>query len=145
EIDENRGEAHFSFHPEDQQTEMPYIIQIPEGWKGRYYPAYLPDGFSLDHINSLGDRIDWLKGDEAKITFVELDENAGLTSGTEGAEKVEQVIIKGYEGILIVGDVMNIHSVSITWAMEDRWFLLATNNLDDDTAIRIAESVQAYE
>ncbi|MBQ9264597.1 MAG: DUF4367 domain-containing protein [Clostridia bacterium] len=143
EIDDVHKEAHFSFQPADQPTQEPVAVpSVPEGWRGEYYPAYLPDGFSVDHINSFGDRIEWLKGDEAKITFFELDETAGLTSGTEGAERIEQILIQGNEGVLIVGDALNIHSVSITWAMKDHWFDLVTNGLSEDEAIRIAESVR---
>ena len=141
EIDENRGEAHFSFRPEDQPTELPYIIKMPEGWKGKYYPAYIPSGFSITEYDDIFHSIEWQNDAEARIIYSEYDENITSVSGTEDAE-ITSILIHGNDATMIDGYTDNVHCVTIVWAEEDRWFDLIFYGVDTSEAIRIAESVR---
>lgn len=141
EIDENRGEAHFSFRPEDQPTELPYITKMPEGWKGKYYPAYIPSGFSITEYDDIFHSIEWQNDAEARIIYSEYDENITSVSGTDGAE-ITSILIHGNDATLIDGYTDNVHCVTIVWAEEDRWFDLIFYGMDTSEAIRIAESVR---
>lgn len=143
EIDDVHKEAHFSFQPADQPTQEPVAApSVPERWRGDYYPTYLPVGFLVDYISSTGTDIIWLNEGTEKIDFSELDEYSGVSAGTEGTT-ISKVSIHGNEGVMIAGYGYSSYNVSITWAIEDRWFNLTTYGLSEEEAIRIAESVQA--
>lgn len=45
----------FMIHSEEEYTELALIpsgetLDIPQGWQGAYYPAYIPEGFAITHV-----------------------------------------------------------------------------------------------
>lgn len=147
EFDESAHEAHFSL-----QTDSVYIpkeinsaatVEIPFGWKGEYFPYYIPDDMSVTYISKQdGTNIEFEGEGARKIAFSEFDSAASLTAGTEGAIISQITLSNGATATVIEADTAEIHIVSLTWAVEEKWFDLATYNLSREQAIQIAESVK---
>ena len=137
EIDSENNEAHFSFQENNSAT-----FYVPDSWKGKYYPSYIPENFEIEYTNSFGDRIRMTTVDNQMISFAEFDENVGLTVGIENASMSTIYLNNNTVAYLTDGYAFDIHGVSIVWAVDDKWFDLATNNIDTSEAIRIAESVK---
>lgn len=146
-FDETAHEAHFSL-----QTDSVYIpkeinsdatVEIPSGWKGEYFPYYIPDDMSVTHISKQdGTDIEFEGEGARKIAFSEYDSSASLLAGTEGAIITQITLSNGTTATIIEADLAKIHVVSVTWAMQEKWFDLATYNLSREQAIQIAESVK---
>ena len=147
EFDETAHEAHFSL-----QTDSVYIpkeinsdatVEIPFGWKGEYYPYYIPDDMSVTYISKQdGTDIEFEGEGARKIAFSEYDSTVSLTAGTEGAIISQITLSDGATATIIEADLQEIHVVSLTWTGAEKWFDLATYNLSREEAIQIAESVK---
>lgn len=134
-FDSDEGAMNFSF-VEDTDA----AFDVPEGYMGAYYPAYIPDGFTLEYVGPILPAVHFIR-DEQAISFFEGDENAEGTNGIEGAT-VETITIHGREACLIEGEGLSSHVVNIIYAVDDKWFDITTYNLEKSEAIRIAESIK---
>lgn len=112
------------------------FIDVPEGWDGLYYPAYIPEGLTL--VQADWDAAYYGNGADARplMSFYELDEGSVMQIDTEGAE-VRAILIHGQPAHLSVKGT-HIH---IFWSEGARYFVVGTRDLPEEDAIRIAESV----
>lgn len=134
--DQSKQEANVSF------VETPSLsFDVPEAWRGIYYPSYIPEGFSVESCSSLLPKVSYESVDGGQMDFYELDEAAESTLGTEGGE-VFAAMIGTHEGHVIESNADGLHIVDLVWAVEDRWFHLSALNIELDEVIRIAESVR---
>lgn len=137
-IDIDRGEARFQFveNPSEEFT-------VPEIWPGEYFPSYIPEGFEVTQVVEAFSLIEYQAGDQQKVSF---SENTGEVSGNAGTDNatITEIEINGATGYVIDGYSRNgtVHAVTITWAIDDRWFSLVAKNVETDEAIRIARSVK---
>ena len=152
EIDEERGEAYFSFQPEETNEEIhgteatlsyeTTTAVVPDCWTGNYYPVYLQKDFEVNYFDEFFHTIELVASDNRRILFSELNENITEMRGTEGAT-VDTILIQGKEATIIDGWHNNIHNVTIVWPADDdhTWFDLVTYGIETEETIRIAESV----
>lgn len=147
EIDETEHEAHFSFHADSaysqEENGSGKAAEIPDGWKGEYYPYYIPEDMSVTYISQYdGTDVEFEGDGDRKIAFSEYDSGTSLVAGTEDAVITQITLSNGATAIVIEGDSREIHTFSVTWAIGDKWFDLTVFNLASEQAIRIAESVK---
>lgn len=137
-IDTDRGEARFQF------VENPSVeFTVPEMWPGEYYPSYIPEGFTVTQIVEAFTLVEYNSSNRQKISFSENTAEVSGNAGTDNATLTE-IDINGATGYIIDGSSREgtVHAVTITWAIDDRWFSVVTKNVETDEAIQIARSVK---
>ena len=127
-----------------QDDEIPMKVQSPPDWTGTLFPSFVPEGFTLEEVNG-GLYALWQSEDGAQIIFNELPRDAVSVAGIKDAQ-VTTVQRDGGTYYMIVadptaGDPNGCHVCDITSQMGESWFCLVTYYLDDETALRIADSV----
>lgn len=110
-------------------------LQVPAEWQGDYYPAYIPEGFSVASFDTAVCMVTYRNDEDAKIMFAEFDEDSATSVDTENA-KLDYVTIHGDTALVIDhGD-----HVAITWNNGQRYFLLLSDASREET-LHMAESV----
>lgn len=136
ELDEERNEANFSF-VEDVNASF----DVPGEWKGKFFPAYLPENIWQSFINEEGTDIEFEGDGSKKISFSELDERASLMAGTEGAE-IETMNLSNGSAAVIIEDIReDWKTVSVMWSADEKWFDLVTYGYSREETLKIADSV----
>lgn len=141
------------FEPDVEQGAM-YIrlmedpdaaFDVPEEWDGEYFPSYLPEGYSVSLIDTILStvvfRSDTNPDIDVYIVFSEYGADTVEYSGTDNAT-IYNVDINGSTAHVIDGYTGSIHSVSVKWSGEDKWFIVDTYGLESAEALKIAESVK---
>ena len=137
EVDEEQGGMYFRFMEDPDAA-----FAVPEEWTGDYFPAYIPDGFSFWKMNIyIPHSIEYRNSEGHQIFFNELTEDTSGYVGTDNTE-ITYIDLHGTMAQVIDGYDGDIHAVTITWANDDRWFVVATNDVDTEEAIAIARSVR---
>lgn len=113
-------------------SEMP---DVPSEWQGQYYPAYIPEGFTLDYVDPLYVEAQYKNSDGQKIVFREYELNDYTNFDTEDSI-VSTITIRGAEALISEKK----DRYSIVWAMDDCYLLLRCDT-SREMAIQIAESV----
>lgn len=136
-IDEEQNSARFLFSEDEAQS-----FVVPVEWEGAYYPAYIPEGYTVaayDSWESVYDEIEYSNGADGMIRFQELGSGSGGSSGLEGAA-VSYATINGKPALVI--QAQDSSYIEIHWSTDDRWLILQTTGIDYEETIRIAESVK---
>jgi len=127
----------------DDHTELSFVedtdaeFYVPEGYLGRYYPTYIPEGFELIHTSMLGDETTYRNKDDAFIYYGEYDADDEIDINTENAA-LSHTTVNGAE-VLVVQRAEE--DIILTWAFEDKYFvIIADTSLDE--ALKIARSVR---
>lgn len=135
-VDEELGRATFEF-VEDTDA----AFTVPDEWTGDYFPAYFPDGFVFWKINPYMLSAEYRNDEGHQVFFNEFTEDTSGSAGTENSQ-VTYVELNGSLAQVIDGYDDGIHGVTITWANDTNWFVVATNDVDTEEALKIAESVK---
>ena len=136
EVDEEQGGMYFRF------TEDPdAAFDVPEEWTGNYFPAYIPDGFSFWKMNPYMQAAEYRNEKGNQIFFNEFTEDTSGLAGTENSE-ITYIELNGSMAQVIDGYDDGMHTVTITWANDTNWFVVATNDVDTDEALAVAYSVR---
>ena len=111
-------------------------IVIPDEWKGKYYPFYIPEDYTFSHIDDLYNSVHYTAMDDRVLEFceytaedyssIDIDENNGF-----------DIVINDNFGIAMTDG----RCTTITWCIDDIYFSLYFSG-DLETAKRIAESVR---
>lgn len=140
ELDEEKGEAYFSLVQDEDAS-----FDVPEGWRGNYFPSYIPDGFTIyDWDPDFGAAfIEYRNGSANQLFFSEYSNGAGVVTGTDNAE-MKEIDINGNPAYLINGIASDgkTHTVNIFWQNETNWFGVVAYGLSTDEALRVARSVR---
>lgn len=138
ELDSEKGEAYFSL-TEDESARF----LVPEGWKGSFFPSYLPDGYYIYDFDPFFTSILYRNTQDFQFYFDEYDDSTGMTSGIENAT-VSTVTINGHTGYLIDGTASDgiTHAVTIIWQNDKKWFSIAGYGISTNEALMIATSVK---
>ncbi len=109
---------------------------VPSEWRGKYYPAFIPEPFEFSHIDSLFSIAYYNTKDGRAFQFSEFSDadysNINIDNGN-----AFDITINNSSGIAI----SNGEYTNITWSIGDTYlYLHFSGNLDE--AKRIAESVQ---
>lgn len=112
-------------------------IDIPNEWIGMYYPTYIPEGYTVTDVGELFPSVDLYNEDGVRISFSEYTEGSNVNLNSENAE-LSYIDINGKEALLIDRDDV----AMITWAMDDRFFVIDITNSNANIIIMMAKSVQ---
>lgn len=129
----------------DQYTELSLVrdsdslIEIPEGWKGKYYPSFIPQGFELQYGSARFDRVQYQNALGDWLSFSELDTSTEANIDTEDAE-ITHILINGQPAILSEKE----GRVKIAWTILNDYFVLTFDG-DAETAMEIVKSVKIIE
>jgi hypothetical protein len=110
---------------------------VPPEWKGSFYPVFIPEGFRVDRIESLtAEHHVWYENEVGeRFNIVEAGVDTFSSIDTERA-KVSTIAVNGTFGVLSSKP----GSVIIAWAFQDKYFIIS-GNLDETTAMQVAESI----
>lgn len=109
----------------------------PEGWEGRYYPAYIPEGYTFYRCvkSSPTNSLMYVNAEGKFITFSIVDYSAGMSIDAENMSKAE-VFIGNREVVLYVGETTS--SVVINY--ED-YVIFVYGSVPKETIIKIAKNI----
>ncbi len=107
---------------------------VPEGFRGDFYPSYIPDGFFLESADWY--RACYLTEDEQRVLYyTELDENAAMNLDTEDAD-VTYGKVGGTDAMFVQKKGLS----SVVWSFSNRFFLVSIKGTHEE-ALKIAESL----
>ena len=111
------------------------IETVPTGWKGAYYPSYIPEGFVLASIATTGKTVCYTNAEGLLITYGEFTKGAIVSLDDMDATRLP-ITINDFEGYAIVSG----ERVEITWSDGDYLFVL-TADLSLERTVELAKSV----
>lgn len=119
-----------------------YNAAAPFGWRSKYYPRWLPDGYQVDSVeySSEGDYVWYTSPNGDKISFFVKNADYKLGINTETRERTD-VTIDGHRAILYSSLVDD--SALLLIPLEDCTIQIE-GSLPKDTICQIAESVNYY-
>lgn len=112
-------------------------FDVPSEWGGGFYPTYIPEGFSLARIEDLGveHHVEYTDNRDARLTISEAGIDTYTLIDTEDA-RVHTIAVNGNFGVMSVKETQ----IIVAWAFQDKYFVIM-GNLDEDTIMRVAESI----
>lgn len=116
------------------------FADVPEGWEGSCYPSYIPEGFVVSEIFSLPWCSDVsLCGEtsDLRVFFSEYGDAVVCNIDTENAIMTE-ILVQGQVATMAIKE----KTIHIYWLDGLHYHILSTDGLDENTAIKIAESVR---
>ena len=120
----------------------PTYVAAPEGWPEKYYPEYIPEGWTLDGIDTLFPEARYLNASkDRQLTFSVYNEDMETNINTEGAT-IAHVSLNGI--MAMVAENQEEGFTWVTWSMGDRMIIVYIDG-DMDTALDIAVSVHEVE
>lgn len=129
---------------EKEYTELSLVedenasFDVPAEWQGSCFPAYIPERMEIFELVN-GNLIVY-RGDQDKkqeVCFSESDASTTTNLDTENAS-VRMIMIQGNSGYIAIKKNM----VNIFWSDGLYYYIITTQNLEEDVAIRIAQSVR---
>lgn len=112
-----------------------FEMDVPEGWTGDYYMAYIPEGYELYHIYDEMAEAVYLRSDEEYLRFGEFDEDWVTLLDTEDAE-VSYSTVHDCEAMIIE----KCGRTTVAWTEADKLFIVKLCG-DVETALNIAKNV----
>ncbi len=112
-------------------------FEVPAGWQGEYYPAYMPEGLLQKQVvDGIGIKIILFQSADGKrYKFMECNEETVGNIDTEDA-LIQFTLINGQPGIVAEKEGKTI----VSWSVFNKYFVL-TCDATADTALQIANSV----
>ena len=119
-------------------------IQPPEIWKGKYFPAYLPNGFELKNY-SLTDQdteeIRFCTADYGRDLLIRRQKNdPDLTYAGNGA--IQSVSVLGESAFMMENDSDGRNFVQMMFPYQDTWYSIISDGIDTEEVLRIAQSLR---
>lgn len=109
-------------------------VVVPEGWKGKHYLTYIPDGYTF--ASFIDDEVCYIDSNGKRLYFDENIYGDRIRADTEKAI-VSYAMVNGVEAMVAEKD----GATTVTWSMNGKYFVVY---LDEGTeaALRIAASVK---
>lgn len=108
-------------------------LDVPVAWAGKFYPAYIPDGFALKDCALQEAEYQNAKGES--LSFCEYDYGTKGSLDTENAT-VSNMQVNGAEAILIEKNGWS----AIVWSANNQLFVVEMDGSSEET-VKIAESI----
>lgn len=121
------GKASFGFEAADDP------LEVPSGWNGYYYPAYIPDGYVLTGV--FDDSVVYQNRAGIELRFCDSGPDARWTVDTENAE-IESVDVNGRPAVLIRKGMWS----TLVWSVGSRCLIVDCAGTKD-LALTIAKGV----
>lgn len=106
---------------------------VPDGFEGEFYPAYIPQGYSLTSANWAHALYEAPNG--AVLFYDEYDESTVVGLDTEDAD-ITYTKVGGTDAMLVQKNGLT----SVVWSFANRFFVVSIKNTAEE-AIKIAESL----
>lgn len=110
------------------------FVEVPAEWDGYYYPTYIPEGFEVYSVDSLG--VSLKRSDGAMLYFDEMGPGGSGNLDTENAV-LNYIHINGHTALLVEKKPWT----TILWNVDNRALSIGYTG-DREEAIKIAESVR---
>ena len=122
-------------------TESEGEIIVPEEWEGRYFPTYIPQGYSIQRcVSGTGVNLaEYVNAEGNMLTIEVCDINSFSRINTEKSE-INFIPLHGVEATILrqpYGDVC------IIWSLGDCWFNVTGD--DYETTLAVAQSMEAIQ
>ena len=126
-------------------TPSPQQAAVPEGWRGGYYPAWFPQGYTFNTLRDkgafqealyespAGGRLIFAESEEPQHYELQGDETASFSYRQLDGQTVALVVLSRAQGTFVVWDVNGRQTLQV--------FLAGI--LDESTALAIAQSVRS--
>ncbi|MBO4367108.1 MAG: DUF4367 domain-containing protein [Clostridia bacterium] len=112
-------------------------IQMPEGWRGNWFPSYIPEGYKIRYMGSNGLHVTYENEGGHSLDLYELHENDGLGIDTSEV-KVYTVELPGGKTALVTEAEGYCAAV---WSEEDAFFMITSEEPLGEVT-RIIESMR---
>lgn len=126
----------------DDHTELSFVededaaFEVPAGWKGLYYPAYIPDEYEFLELGKLYDSAIYTNQTGQLLAFTEYAQSSLVNVDSEGAV-VSYEIVNGSDALVLEKD----ERIIITWAGSEKYFVIESYTTKDE-ALAMARSVR---
>lgn len=127
-IEENYSSVGIDYNDND-------AIAVPDEWRGEYYPFYIPEEFTFEHIDNLYNSVRYTADNNRAFEFSEFGSDDYSNFNMDN-ENTFDVIISGNACIAKVSN----DGVFISWSVADTYFSLLYSGSFDE-AERIVESI----
>lgn len=116
-------------------------VAVPEDWAERYYPTFIPEGYTLKYSNAIEgfSEAEYAGAQGERLRIQICDSSAVSRINTENAE-VSFETISGASATVLRQPY---EEVNIVWAIGDRYFIVSA--IDYETALSTAESIKPIE
>ncbi len=111
-----------------------FEMDVPEGWTGDYYMAYIPDGFEFYYMHDGIAEAIYLRSEEEYLRFSEYRASSTTLLDTENA-KVSYGTVHDCEAMIIEKAGLT----TVAWTEADKLFLVELCG-DVETALKIARN-----
>lgn len=108
-------------------------LDIPNGWTGVFYPAYIPNGFTL--VDGRYQEAEYQNDDQDGLSFCEYEYGARVSLDTENAT-VSAEKVNGADATLIEKDGW----AAVVWSANNRLFVVEMDGTAEEV-MKVAESV----
>lgn len=110
---------------------------VPEGWKGQYYPTYIPEGYEFSYYdgtgvyyrNSAGDKLYFEENLYGRRRFVDTETSTVSYMTLNGSE----VMVVEKSGL-----------ITIVWSIDERYYCVGIED-EKALALKVAASVEMIE
>ena len=137
-VDRENEVVHFDF------VENPdAAFAVPGAWNGDYFISWVPEGFEETWCSQFANSVSYSDADGHRFGFSENDEGVALDTGLE-EQTVGHTDINGAAGHILSGTSSDgaVHTNTIVWTRDEKWFELVCYNMPMEDSLRIAESVR---
>lgn len=129
---------HFIMEIDEKYTSLEFVnsgieIEVPIGWRGKYYLSYIPDGYIFETTD--GFEVSYRNAQGKTLLFAEYGSETSVNIDTEDAS-LGFVDIQGQNALLSEKNGW----VTLAWAVADHYFILDFQG-NKEEAVRIAESI----
>ena len=136
-IDQDNGRAFFQF-AEDDDASFPVV----DGWRGEYYPSYIPDGFEVSLLYEDANYVEYSCNRTQSIVFSE--NSSDITSMIDYNVLSPQIIhINGTDAFYVYGQESdgNIFG-AVVWQSDTKWFEVVAYNITENELLNVAGSIK---
>lgn len=126
----------------DDHAELSFVededaaFEVPAGWEGLYYPAYIPEGYKFLELDKLFDSAIYTNQTGKFLAFTEYNQNSLVNVDNEGAV-VSYGEVNGSDALVLEKN----GRIIITWSDSERYFVVE-GYITKDEALAMAKSVR---
>lgn len=114
-------------------------MDVPNGWCGMYYPAYIPDGYVVDNINAQIAAVEYKNDEGGVLSFDECGASDQMNIDCDDAV-TSYKIIGGMSAFVVERE----SSTAIAWSNGEKLFVLDAD-LPEEELEKIVKSVRCVE
>ena len=137
-VDRENEVVHFDFVENPDAS-----FAVPGAWNGDYFISWVPEGFEETWCSQFTSSVSYSDAEGHRFTFSENDEGVSMGAGLE-TQDVRETDINGSTAYIMSGYTNDgaVHTVTVVWPREDKWFELVCNDMTMEDSLRVAESVR---